>query len=303
MDHNSQSATQTQLDEISEEQQPACVNCGGSLTGEFCQHCGERKFDPHHLTLRHFLEHAVEGLTHADNRILRSLKFLVVRPGHLTNEYMEGRRKPYLQPVQLFLVVNLLFFLIQTFSVLSPLTTPLGAHIKFMPYREKAKHVVEQEIAKRHLTLEEYTARFDAKEETEAKTLVIVMVPGFALLLALLQARRGAVMIQHLVFAFHFYAFSLLVLAILGLGLTLFSKIAINLRIGSQGAAYVPGLDLALSWFLAIILGIYLFLSQQAVYRRGWVLSLITSPVLLFVGFEILQVYRQFLFYLTVHSL
>lgn len=287
-----------------EVQSPVCVTCGESLTGEFCSHCGEREFDPRHLTLRHFLEHAIEGLTHADNRLFRSLKFLVVRPGYLTNEYMKGRRKPYLQPVQLFLVANLVFFLIQAFSVLSPLTTQLSVHMNDMPYSDRAKKIVGREITSRHLTLEDYEARFDAKEETEAKTLVIVMVPCFAIAVALLFARRAAALIQHLIFAFHFYAFLLVFLSAFGVLVTLFARIAISLGTGAfRGSGYSPGNDWVLSCLVGVILGIYLCRSVQVAYGQGRVLSVVTTLVLLFVGFEILQMYRQFLFYLTVHSL
>jgi hypothetical protein len=304
LNSNGELTTEAELAKISTDQYSKCVSCSGLQTEDFCPLCGERKFDPHQLKLRHFLEQAVEGLTHADNRLFRSLKLLVTRPGFLTNEFMKGRRKPYLQPVQLFLVVNLVFFLVQAFSVLSPLTTELSVHMNQMSYGTRATKVIQQEIAKRHLSLEEYTVRFDAKEETEAKTLVIVMVPCFALAVALLQVQKARIFIQHLVFAFHFYAFFLLLLSAVGVLLTLVIKTAILARVGAASdSGYQPGVDLALSCFLGAVLGVYLYRSLRVVYDRGRAFSFVATILLLFATYELLQTYRHFLFYLTVHSL
>ncbi len=159
---------------------PRVLVVAGLSRRDFARIAVKKKIDPDQLTLRHFFEQLVEVFTHADNRFFRSFKLLITRPGFLTNEYMNGRRKPYLQPVQLFLVANLLFFFVQTFSVLQPLTTALWLHTHNMPYQERAQKIVDEEIARQHLTLEEYSSRFNAKEETESKAWVIVMVPCLA---------------------------------------------------------------------------------------------------------------------------
>ena len=45
-----------------------------------------------------------------DGRLWRTLAALVGRPGHLTREYFAGRRKRYIRPARLFLVLYLLLF-------------------------------------------------------------------------------------------------------------------------------------------------------------------------------------------------
>ncbi|MBV8306736.1 MAG: DUF3667 domain-containing protein [Gammaproteobacteria bacterium] len=62
-------------------------------------------------SLSHFTMVAAEDLTHADSRLWRTLGALLLRPGYLTRQFLEGRRARYLPPVRLYLVISLLFFL------------------------------------------------------------------------------------------------------------------------------------------------------------------------------------------------
>ncbi len=282
----------------------ACPGCGQHLAENFCPRCGEKKFDPHQLTLRHFLEQTVEVFTHFDNRFFRSFKLLVSRPGFLTTEYIRGRRKAYLQPLQLFLVANLLFFFVQTFSPLQPLTTALWVHTHEMAYHDRAWKVVQEEISRQHLTLEEYSARFDAKEPTESKTLVIVMVPCLAAALAVIYVFKSRTLVRHLVFSFHFYAFALLVLTGMGLVLAPLAFVlgnAENPLTGTQ--VYLPKVDLALTMILAAIIIYYLTRSLREVYASGWLTSFLLAWIMTRALFAILTLYRIFLFYVTVHAL
>jgi hypothetical protein len=88
----------------------ACMNCGTPLAGEHCHHCGQRH-EPHVHSLWHFLREATESLTHADSRLWRTLWALIAKPGHLTREFLDGRRARYLPPFRLYLVISVAFFI------------------------------------------------------------------------------------------------------------------------------------------------------------------------------------------------
>ena len=88
-----------------------CGNCGAALTGRFCAACGQRQ-QPHVQLLVHFVAEGIEGVTHADSRLWRSLGYLLTRPGLLTREFLEGRRARYLPPFRLYLVISVVFFLV-----------------------------------------------------------------------------------------------------------------------------------------------------------------------------------------------
>ena len=87
-----------------------CDNCGATVAGRYCAACGQRLEPPLH-SLWHFSTVALEDLTHADSRLWRTLATLLVRPGRLTREFLDGRRAHYLPPVRLYLVISLIFFL------------------------------------------------------------------------------------------------------------------------------------------------------------------------------------------------
>ena len=108
---------------------PTCASCSTPLAGPFCHACGEKRLHRHDYALKHFLEHTVDTLTHFDLRVLRDLWQQLRRPGFLAAEWLQGRRVKHAQPVQLFLITNLLFYLLASFSHFSPFETSLSSHL------------------------------------------------------------------------------------------------------------------------------------------------------------------------------
>src|SRR3954464_11462472 len=91
-----------------------CKTCRTPHDTEYCPNCGEKRISSHDYSIAHFAEHAVEVFTHFDLKFFRSLKSIVIHPGVLTVYSLEGRRKPHVGPVQLFVIVNIVFFLVAT---------------------------------------------------------------------------------------------------------------------------------------------------------------------------------------------
>lgn len=87
-----------------------CQNCGTSLTDRFCSHCGQdsREF---RRSVWGILVQFFETFTELDNTFLRSLGPLLFKPGFLTLKYLEGKRKRYLNPIQMYAFFSFLFFL------------------------------------------------------------------------------------------------------------------------------------------------------------------------------------------------
>lgn len=84
-----------------------CANCGRVIDGsaqKFCPACGQAT--PMHRIDWHFLAHEFEhSVLHMDRGILYSLKELMLRPGHLMRDYLEGRRARQAKPFLLLMVV------------------------------------------------------------------------------------------------------------------------------------------------------------------------------------------------------
>lgn len=89
---------------------PNCRNCGTELLGHYCIECGQAA-DVHVPTTRELLHEALEGLTHSDSRLWRSLMLLWFRPGELTGAFIAGKRMSYLPPFRLYLILSVIFFL------------------------------------------------------------------------------------------------------------------------------------------------------------------------------------------------
>jgi hypothetical protein len=86
-----------------------CPNCATPLQGPWCHHCGQ-KGEAYSRSIWHLTAEAFEGLTHFDGRFWQTLPRLLVKPGQLTRDYLDGHRAAQIPPFRLFLVVLLLVF-------------------------------------------------------------------------------------------------------------------------------------------------------------------------------------------------
>jgi Protein of unknown function (DUF3667) len=86
------------------------------------------------LTLRGFVEQVAVAFTNVDSRLMRSLVCLLTRPGALTVAYLQGQRRPYIRPLQLFLIANVLFFAIESLTNSTIFSTPLDSHLHKQPW-------------------------------------------------------------------------------------------------------------------------------------------------------------------------
>lgn len=86
-----------------------CRNCGAPATSHYCAHCGQetRLALP---TFGTFMREAAGRYVALDGRMWRTLAALIARPGFLTLEYLQGRRRRYIRPARLFLVLYLMLF-------------------------------------------------------------------------------------------------------------------------------------------------------------------------------------------------
>ena len=278
--------------------QPRCVTCGTPIPGQFCSHCGERRLEPGDLSFRHFFEHTLETFTHVDGKIFRTLKALLVQPGALTADYLLGRRKSFIAPLQLFLIANLIFFLLHPLLPSAAFTTPLRIQRLERPFSSLVRAMVDRKLAANGMTLKQYETQFDSHAEIEAKSLVIILVPMVSLFVALLYWQRRRHFLVHLIFSLHFCAFFILwLLFVIGL-----SRSALALLKLEGIAPSPPTWERLLSVFALIIWAVYLYRAAQRVYGGPtWKIALKTMALALMI-YPILLVYR-FILFLVGYSL
>ena len=92
-----------------------CLNCGTPLTGQYCGNCGQRARS-RLISIWELTQEAFGDLLELDSRLWRTLIPLIVRPGQLTRDYLQGRRARFMPPFRTYLVLSIFFFLVAFFD-------------------------------------------------------------------------------------------------------------------------------------------------------------------------------------------
>jgi hypothetical protein len=267
-----------------------CVTCGAPVAGSYCAQCGERRAVERDLSLRGFLRDALETFTSLDTRGARSLRDLITRPGFLTAEYVAGRRRRYLSPLQLFLVTNLLFFVAAAFLPVITFDSPLDVHLYASSYQELARDLVRDRFAEADtVDFVSFKTQLKYGATQHAKSLVIIFVPYFALIVALLRMGRREPAGHHIAFAFHYLAFALLLFIAMGV-LILFVRALSDGRLLSGDSPVIPVIGL-------IALFAYLVPAFRTAYRSGTGPALAQAVIVASLFLPAIPLYRLILFF------
>lgn len=268
----------------------ACPACATPLRGPWCHACGQRADAAADLSLRGFALDAVRSVTDADSRLWRTLRTLVVDPARLTRDWAAGRRRPWIPPLRLFLLINVLYFLSQSLTGFHTFTTPLELHVTGMPHADVARDLVRARMADREEDYNVFSARFDDAAETQAKTLVIVLVPFFALLVAALERRRPFAV--HLVFSLHTLAFFMLMAALLD---------PFIVSLGRRAPALAS--EVSISVVYGAILGSNLFVAFRRMADPSLPATLLRTLLALTGLVALLYLYRLSLFFTVFYTI
>jgi hypothetical protein len=226
-----------------------------------------------------------------------SLRTLASPPGQLTADWIRGRRVGYLSPLSLFLWVNVAFFLVQSASGLGILTWPLRIHLSDDSIAWLTNRLLAQHRPDITASNDSYAEVFNSLEAVHAKSLVIVMIPAFALILGALLINRRVPFKDSLTFATHFFAFALIWLC------ALFPALALVLRLYSSAAAPMShSTDLVVSALEAAVLGWYIYVALDTVFGVPRPRRLLMVIVLIAALYVILLAYHAVVFAATLYS-
>ena len=271
-----------------------CPACKHAVATSYCPDCGERPYLPSELTLRGLFDQAVQALTSIDGRLIRSVLGLIGRPGELTVAYLEGRRKAFVGPVQLFLIANALFFGIESLTGGTVFTTPLDSHLHTQPWSPVAEVLVSHRLAARHTTLEAYAPVFDRAIAVNARALIMLMAMSFVVAPSAVFYRMRP-LVAHALFSFHFYAFLLLLLC------AATAVPPVDRWLGGAGFAS-EGLDHAISIALLAVCGLYLYFATGEVYGANGARRVLKVVVLTVAVAALALGYRFVLLLITLYS-
>jgi Protein of unknown function (DUF3667) len=273
-----------------------CENCGAAVAGRYCGTCGQRLEPPVH-SLWHFTQLATEDLTHADSRLWYTLRALLFKPGHLTREFLSGRRARYLPPVRLYLVLSVAFFLVASavqtkFEVVEFNDKPVGGKATVVEKLDEAPALqpkageTPEQTADRLCTKASYDGPWAATLQPlihkacrksiadnghvqqafmhNMPRAMFIFLPLIAGLMMLMYWRPRHYYVEHLLLFVHNHAVAFLVLGVV----LLLDRLVPD----------IPGLGFAIFVYFAW----YMYRSMRVVYGQGRALTLSKLALLAF---------------------
>ena len=230
-----------------------CLNCGTFLSQDdlFCSHCGQKRLSREDMSFKHLIGESFMDYFHFDSKFFRTILPLLYKPGWLTLEYMKGRRKSFVEPFKLFLVISVIYFLLLPFSKdseaekskpmqstsnIQPDKKPdYNVHLNGFSLTKAGRDSVRDEVdsigvnrfIQNHYAKESFWTKVFIKQalkimlstgqsfitvlEHTASKLIFLFIPVFAALLKLFYIRRKRLYFEHLIFSLHVHAFIFLI--------------------------------------------------------------------------------------------
>ena len=239
----------------------ACPNCDAPVHGPYCAQCGQETV--HEMpTLREFAHEYLHHYVAAEGKLVPTVRMLLLKPGQLTIEYLQGRRRRYVKPLALYVTFSFVFFLLLGWSASMTPTPPVvmldGKHA--VPATQIFSTLAASEtdpdgrqvlsFLDRHMSWVFQPGQLAAFNDHLLHRLpytVFVLMPVFAAMCGFVYRSRRQNYGMHLLFTVHLHAFIFLVFL-----LCLF-----------------PGVRNFGGWAMLALL-IYLILALKRVYGGRW---------------------------------
>lgn len=283
--------------DIPPDESPDCLNCGTHLRGQYCGSCGQRSRS-RLIKLWELVSDAFGDLFELDSRLWQTVVPLVIRPGRLTYDYLQGRRARYMPPFRMYLVLSLIFFVVAFFNPREELglffeEAPAeqqdagnaaedddGVIIRFDDDAPADDDESDCEVEESDIEdMPDFLARrftpervgkickqivadegksLSEKVISNVPTALIVLLPLMALVLKALYPLSRRYYVEHLLFFVHFHAFMFLMLTLQ----VLFVRAATALALHELLSTLVVVAS-------SIYMPIYLFVAMRRVYGQS----------------------------------
>jgi hypothetical protein len=189
-----------------------CPNCGSEHGGEFCNVCGQSNVNLH-MPIGGLFREATEEALGLDSRLRHTVVPFFLKPGEVTRDYLSGRRVRYTSPLKMYVVAAAIFFFaFAQYPHEGIVRVDAGDTAASDSGKGRVDHYFNERLKKLdQLGKEEAAKELAANMGSMLPKALIFLLPIFALLLKLFWRKRYYA--EHLVFALHYHAFALVVLA------------------------------------------------------------------------------------------
>ena len=96
-----------------------CLNCGSSLSENYCSNCGQSS-SVDRISFRDTLSDFFSASFALEGPLMRTIKLMIVNPGKLCREFLEGRRKRYYKPVAFFILLTAIYIILRSWLDYNP---------------------------------------------------------------------------------------------------------------------------------------------------------------------------------------
>ena len=263
----------------------------------FCPNCGQENNNLNVSFTTLLLDFLGDFFTF-DSKLFRSIFPLLIKPGNLTNRFIEGKRVRYIPPLRMYIFISFIYFFLISLdhketseagaNLVHPDTTEIdddfvlnigkdtikGDEFKTLLDKGSEEEInqaldtmkfegdFEKFIAKRALKMYRQKERVPNYILKNVSTMMFFLLPVFALLLMIFYRKSKMYYIEHLVFSLHLHTFFFLFNAIY----LLFPLI--GLEIYSLGLA-------------VLVTVVYFFIALFKVYKQSFGKTLLKEVLLL----------------------
>ena len=180
------------------------------LLGPYCAACGQKSV-PLSVTLHDFFHEFTHEMLHVDGRLFQSVRRLMVSPGFLTREYIQGRRARWISPIRLYLIFSVMFFALSAltgFRVgLDSVNRESGWNFSFGNAPQTSVNMDDDEAKKLGFeNAREMQAAINQRLLAWVPRVMFILLPLFAGLVALAYRKIDRNYLHHLIFAVHVHA-------------------------------------------------------------------------------------------------
>lgn len=196
-----------------------CKNCSTNIVGIYCHDCGEKVLSEADFHVSRYIGSFFSSFTNLDSKLYRTLKAFLTQPGQLAGDYLRGLRKPFFSPIQIFLIVTVIFFVFApTFDIFyipakwffANMTTENSSFVNLLAM---------DKMADLGLNRDELALKYDVSVKNNSKAFLFLAIPFLAFGSFLSRPKTVPQFGKHMIFATYnlsfliLWSFSLLTIA------------------------------------------------------------------------------------------